>query len=94
MSSCRDGLSKRSLVSLCARVCRHQWFAASIIKRVASDSVSLFASARTRADDSIAAQRRTLGMAAQPRVAGLVHLVHAARADGREDLVGAEFVAC
>src|SRR6516165_864440 len=31
--------------------------------------------------------------AIKPRVAGLVHLAHPASADGREDLVGAEFVA-
>src|SRR6516162_10499787 len=32
--------------------------------------------------------------AVEPRVASLVHLAHATRAEGRKDLVGPEFVAC
>ena len=32
-------------------------------------------------------------VAIQARVVGAIHLAHAARADGRKDFVGAEFVA-
>src|SRR5215469_6381542 len=50
--------------------------------RLALEALGEFALGDLQRDDAV-----------QARIAGLVNLAHPARADGREDLVGAEFVA-